>query len=914
MPMIPAMTAHVTRCALVFLAVISVASAADSVHADCTLWIHGGGIAGCGVLAHYNAPGPQTLTVTRDTTPSKNGDLPPITIVAVIDPTGHTVMVSDLTDHGAQDRVDLAIPKGPAGIWRFSVEGGRTKDRVSFIFPSTPSWGIRGEMALGAAPDANGREGWLWIPTGTTEALIEALGGGSGGGEVHLTDAAGGDLPGAPESGHPAGKRTLWRWKNLPIGTAIHLTSTSTALAFDGIPGLLCPDAAAAADLAGGTVTVAGRTVDGPLQARARAWMVKAVKTDLEPHLVFPSSVPPLRHPLADLQLYGAYGPLSGLRAVCATQILDPNSVNFGSLGDGGDDHSLNGPNRTPFDAIGLASAIAADPEVNPAHGNPALVKRATLMAFYHLAGMQGDDLLREGDLSGNGYPMTHAFFVYEGSIAGPLPLIQPYLDPEAAAIWRDGVIAIGDRLADHHGYQTNQWFHVVLALLDTYRATGEPRFKTWFERQLRQILERPAESKATFGQAAAGYFIEDGGPDGNYDAISGTCLITALHEYEALPDADRAVVKMMQESIARDLAFSSCHWLPQPDGVMVGPTAMVTRKTFSFANQGWPGTKLARDEFPLAAAQWLLTPLPAKGLGMANLFPHFVNDDEWARRALDEFVPIGDAKLTDAKRGVPSAWTSEAIRAAEAPVAKPAVIPCREAHGRWDLPGQFAWKQGALYGLTFYNAPVGLTPTEACRMGGAPSALWSAKTGAFLLSQHNPHFEDNSAVGNNGVADPDDCTFACVFGRVKGAWWATGHERGTFTDHDGTVTISGSALKGGDADNGAAVTWTYAIQDNRLDLTVVVAQPDLEAPVLNLPFLCEIPGATVTVAAPGSAVFHGGGDVAITWDGKVDATVTAPLTTGSKLATSYPVACLRIPLAAFAEGWTRTVSFSVMH
>ena len=202
----PADNAGRTQADAAAAAGLQVLTDADTaVHADCTLWTMGGGITGCGILAHYNAPGPQTITVTRDTTPAKNGDLPPITIITVVDPQGHTVAVSDITDQDAQSRIKLAIPKGIAGIWRFSVEGGHAKDHITFELPGTPSWGIRGEMALGCAPDETGREGWLWVPTGTTDCIIEAL----GGGEVHLADAAGTDLPGTPEPGRPAGKRTL---------------------------------------------------------------------------------------------------------------------------------------------------------------------------------------------------------------------------------------------------------------------------------------------------------------------------------------------------------------------------------------------------------------------------------------------------------------------------------------------------------------------------------------------------------------------------------------------------------------------------------------------------------------------------------------------------------------------------------
>jgi hypothetical protein len=881
------------------------AAATSPVQAEATIWRMGGGIGGCGMLARYGEPGPGTITVERRTAPARGEDTPPITLVVVVDPQGRTVASEELTDQTADDAsVTLTVPPGPAGIWRVSFEGGRAGDRVRFALPASPAWGVRGEMALGAVAGAP-RDGWLWLPPGTGDVLISAPDGGA-----TLTDAAGAVLPAVDEKTH-----FLWRWSHLPAGTAVRIAvaAGSRSVAIDGVPGLICPDAAAAADLRGGTVDVDGHLVEGPLQARARRWMLAAAKSDLDPHLVFPTEVPAdLANPIAVLQLYGAYGPLPGLRRACATQVLDPADDAFGSLGGGDGGKTMHNTDRSPFDALGLAAAVAADLPLNPAHANRALATRATLLAFYHLARLQGDDLIREKDLAANNlYPITHAFFIYEGSLAGPLPLLQPYLDPAAAAIWRDGLIDAADRMGDYRGYQTNQCWHVVLAHLEAYRATGEPRFRRWFERQTRTLLARRPSDPGTFGQHAAGYFLEDGGPDGNYDAISGTCLINAWRDYRALPDADPGLVLLMHDALARDLAFTACHWLPQPDGSVVGPTAMMTRKVFSFPGQGWPGTRLARDEFPLASAQWQLTTPPATGLGVAELMPHFVDDDAWARRALEKFVPKGDNYFPDSKRGINAPWTAEAIRVACLPATAAATIPCRADAGTWDLPGQVAWKRGPLYGLTFWGVPGATVPAANCRFGGAPSALWTPSTGAFLLAQHNAHFEDAGAIGNNGVAAPDDLTWTCVYGRRADAWWWSGRERATFawTKPDAAFRITGSA-----AAPAAPVTWDYELADGRLDLTVTAALVDLDAPVVSLPFLAQAADAAVTLDGAGNAHFTAwDGRVDIAWDGDQAATVSAPLTTGIPGVKSFPVKCLRIPLLRQGDAWGQHVRITVV-
>jgi hypothetical protein len=864
------------------------------------LWRMGGGIAGIGVLARYPAPGPGLVAVTRTTSPGPAGEVPPITFFKVVDPTGRTVAWRELDD--GVERASLTVPSGPAGIWRVSLQGGRNGDRIALALPGTPVWGVRGEMALApAAPDA-GLEGWLWIPAGTGEVLMEAIDGGG----IELSDAAGAPLPGVPE-----GARRLWRWSGLPVGSAVRIRAISgtRALAVDGMPGLLCPDAASAADLRGGTSEESGRTVMGPLQARARRWMVAAVQRDLDPRLVFPAQVPDaIAEPLAAVQLYGAYAPLSGLRAACMAQRTDPAGDAFGSLGGAGD-RTLNGPAFSTFDALGLAAAVAGGAELNPAHGNAVLVARAALIAFHHLARLQGDDLVREGDIARSGYPMTHAFFVYLGSLAGPYVLLRPYLDADADAVWRDGLIAVGDRLADHRGYQTNQMWHVALAHLTVHRATGEPRFRRWFERQVRELLDRPANSNGKFGQHPAGWFLEEYGPDGNYDAISGTCLVEAWRDYAALGDGDPVVLALLHAGIARNLAFSACHWLPQPGGGVVGPTAMMSRKVFSFADQGWPGTRLARSDFPLAAARWLLPAMPAEGLGVAGLMPHQVNSEAWARRVLGELVPLGDARYPTASRGIPAAWTHEAVRAARLPVAAPEAIPCRTGSGRWELPGQIAWKRDGLYGLVFWGAP-GSPPTAAtCRIGGAPSALWSEATGTVLLSQHNTRFE-GGPPGNNGVAGGDDLTHACIFGRFGSGLWWSGREVADLAWVGGheEFRIAGRAASA----PRAAVVWDYGFADGGLGITAAVELAGLEAPVLSLPLLMAVPGAEIVPDGPASVLYRAGtGTVGISWSGGVAATLTAPLATGIATVVSAPVRCLRIPMLRDGDSWSQRVRFA---
>jgi hypothetical protein len=875
-------------------------------HVDCLLWNQGGDVRGCGMLAAYPAPGPKKIVVVRTTSVPIKEDFAPITLIKVVDPDGHTVNAVDVSDATQNEQhVDLTVPSGKAGIWRVSVQGGRTGDHISFFLPPTAVWGIRGEMALGLETRTP-HNGWLWIPSGTSELLMEL----TAGGNVALFNQQGERLPPQQEV-----RRQVWRWNELPTNVAVRiaLDPQVKSLAIDGIPDLICPNAQSATLLHGDSQEVSGVLVEGPIQAQARRCMLACLQRDLAVHLEFNKALP--RDPallLPTLQLYGQYAPLSGLSYTCGLQSLNPQDSDFGAIRapDGGQKSTtLHGSVHSPFDAGNLAVALTSNLPNNPAFCDQALYNRAILLAFYHLVHLQGDDLIREGDLGINDYPMTHSFFVYEGALARAYLLLKDHIDAETARVWRDALIAVADRLGNYHGYETNQWWHVILGHLTVYRATGEIRYRRWFERLTNELLSGPSGAALKFGQHPAGYFLEEFGPDGLYDAISETLLVEAFHNYRSLPDADAKLVKRMEDAIARNLTFCSCHWMVQPDGSLIGPTAQNARKIPPFANQGWPGSQLARDIFPLATAKWLLPQAPPHGAGDASIFPYRANTMAWATAALSGLLASPAAKFTGpAYYQIQSAWTEAAIASAQRKVVPPCEIPCQKIKGVWDLPGQLACKIGRLYILTFYDI-TGAAPlaNTTCRMGGAPSAIWSAETGAALLSMHNSR-DEHDHLGSNAVQDINDLTHACIFAQSsKGLWWS-GREQATLqwiSPGRKACRISGSL-------GSSTVSWEYHFEEKGLDLIAEVVSPGLEQPMLNLPFIMQMPRAHLDLQGGSSARFiAGAGSLDLVWKANGSATVSQALPTGSHEWMTGSVRCLRIPLQRHGNDWSIRVHFT---
>jgi hypothetical protein len=864
----------------------------------------GGGVRGFGMLAEYPAgQTPAEIVVARRTTPPAPGKEPyaPIALARVFDPAGNLVAVEEFTDQTSPLEIRTLkptplsrspLPPPPpdaAAIWRVSFSGGRAGDIVELRLPPTDTWGVRGEMALGIIPDSPlPRPAWLWIPPSSVKLLIGIETGNTSGIELLLTEtetetdtdtnpnpndnnspSAAADAAAAlarpePDPLKRAGRLFL---PDLPPGLAGAVTRLNIppawtgAIVVEGAPGLLCPTPAAALRLRGGTVESHGVLTAGPLQARARDWMVKnAPKIDRNLSITFPSpdALPadlPASLPDPQLQalMFGKYGFANTLAHTIKLQNahLDPADPFLGSFRAGNPPHGtpdwtrfwmpVNGVNFPP---AALAAAVTFPSPLNAARHNEDLIRRATLGAFANLMSMQGDDILREGSLEKTRYPMTHSFFIYPPALAQAWHSLRDLIadaDPAADAIWRAGLVAVGDKLADYQGYQSNQWSHMILGHLETYLGTGEKRFLGYFERFATAFFDGTFGPNNKFGQHPAGYFLEEYGPDGNYDHLSAYCLVTAWYYYRELPEANPALVEKIRAGIEKNIRFSSFFWLPDPGpaGGIASPTAFNCRTTSGIAGLGYPGMIMARSDFPLGLARFNLTrpPAPGKGIGAASTFSYIANTDEWARAIIRDGLRRGPTGY-EAAGGT---WVPHIYKTYSQPVrVSPTPIPVEETGGAWTLPGLFAWNRSGLYGATFYDV-AGATRTLNGFAGGGPDALWTAPTGAFLLGTA-PGKPQSGPVVRIKDAQPqksaESLTFSCVYGTdTGGAFFHSGKERASI---DPRTVVEGRHydIKAKLDAPFASLAWTYDLPDDHtLKLSVSLsAQPAVREAYVNLP------------------------------------------------------------------------------
>lgn len=860
----------------------------------------GGGIRGFGVLARFAAPGPGQVWISRATRVPGREPYAPIALVRIIDPTGRTVAVHEASDQAdGAAAVLITVPPGPAGIWRVSCTGGRQGDHWQAALPPSPAWGIRGEMSL--AWEQAPVTAWLWVPPTARTLLVEQFDG--TGGALALRDEQGAELArcGTRER---HGTRQVALLEPAPAGSVVAIdlaAAPGAALLVDGAPGLLCPTAEAARDLAGGTVQAAGLTTAGPLQARAREWMAHQTPADLAVPAGACRPGDGAEDEPSEALLYGKYGPFTGIAGFIERQRLDARDPFCGTEivpkpGDGAWDAFVYGPLAAPFQANGLATLATLPAKRNPLHGNQAIIRRAVLAAFHHLSSLTGDDLARENPLwnRADSYPVIHSFFVYEGSIASPYALLAGHLDPEARAIWRDGVIAMGDRLADHQGYQTNQWAHVLLAHLQTYRATGEKRFLGYFTRMAAALIDGAWGPDSKFGQHPAGFYLEEYGCDGNYDNMDLAALARIWRLFRELPEADQALADRLRASIERNLRFRSLLWLPLAGGAgLATPTSFNSRRPESTLAHSNPlGEYLLADELPLAATRVRLIPEPVNGAGNAATFPYIATSPTWAKRLMER----PPEAVTPAWIGGDGAmWEARAKRGhARTAAVEPAAVPAAGPDGLWELPGLVAWKRAGLYGVVFHDV-AGATPKTPLKgiMGGGPTGLWQPATGPLVLSMATP-----------AKADPAAPLSSVVFGTTgAGAAWRSGGERSTLAwtepGREFTVTADPAGI-------GGALVWRYRLDADALRISVSLKSGGAASATVNLPLYAgagapaiETPAAdrVVCTSAAGRVEFATGG---------APATVSEAMPTATA---EIQVRCLRLPLPVDGTPVTITVS-----
>lgn len=832
-----------------------------------------GGVRGIGMLIEYPETGPEAVKVRWTTKKPDNEPYAPVTLVRVFSPQGDLAAWHEFSveSSGTFEKM-FPIPEGEGGIWRISFSGGRSGDLVEILAPESDIWGIRGEMVLGITQESP-RPGYVWIPPTTKGFIVAAESGRPRG--IRITDEEGQIFADEIEVDSPRGIGRL-ELKSPELNSVVRIevpNGFTGGLFFEGVPGLICPTPEAAERLQGGLVYSHGMWVGGPLQARARDWMVRQQDLIQRPDLKFPDvDLESLENPRIDALAFGKYGPIANLGGILEAQDrnLDPASPWYGS--NAPDGYRKNEPTWENFrysrrpgqtDASSIAAAVAFDSKVNPGYQNQELIRRATLSAFFQIASMQGDDLLRDSDLYSANHPIVLTFFIYPGALSQAYWELEDGLSPEVKAIWLQGMMAVGDKSADFTGYMSNQWAHMMRGHLDVYLATGEERFLGYFERMMTAYLEGAHGIDSNFGQHPAGYFLENGGPDGNYDRLSTFCLVSDYLDYSELPEANPEVVGLMHDGIENNMEFRKFFWLPQPSGRLHSPTSINCRTLGPLSGNGYPGDMMSYSEFPLGAARYDLVPESEQNkVGMAWTFSYLAKTDEQAVNVIEEGMRRGidEAPLGKAARGL---WLPHLVKAFSYPErVEAALLPFEEKGRVWSIPGLFAWNQNGIYGVVFYEVS-GSSRDLGMLAGGGPTVLWSPDVGSFLSSM-----QPTKPMPNRTVSKPSEFTFSCVYREDDdGSFSYNAQEPVVFTEDEGELAEFSSRVG-----VGSALNWNYETLPDGLEIRVSLEDSENSSEYwLNLPILVS-EGAKVSISEDQSSLSfqRNGGEVDFAWNGSV--------------------------------------------
>ena len=596
-----------------------------------------GDVKGFGMLAKYDLP-PQSFYIKREAV-SYSYPYYDEAIVRVFDPDGFLKARINIPDIDLFE-AEIPISDGKIGNWRISVSGGNNGDKVTLGIPDTDIWGIRGEMTLGMTENTL-HEGYMYMAKTTNyedrnlwhNNILPSgflFGEASGNAQISVSDINGNFICKTETNG----KRKNFMLDPINEGEIlkIKIDGNGGGVAFDGVPGLICPTKEAAEELKGGTVKVSnGFCFAGPLQASIYERMVELSETrNFDASLEWPTSIPENADLMKEVLFVGKYSPISDIELRFDNQIFDKNNPYFGQIiADDGTRWSSAG---------GLATAATQSGELNPAYQNEAVINRAVLNGLSEILYTQGDGIVRnKNTFQDSGYPFSGFFFLFNEHLSATYLMLKDYLDEKTDKLWREMMLDIGDKAAYVRCYQSNQWAFMIDGHLNIYLATGEERFLRYFKTQMKAFLDNDFGPSSKFGQHPAGYFLEEYGPDGNYQSLNLFVIVGCYNKYKQISTTDEMYQKL-KNGIEKALYFNRFYWLKQPDGSIYSPTHINGRTTSAMGTPSYPGDYMAKAEFPLGYTRWLMNEQRKENSGFGSSSQ--VNNEEWAIHVINSLLP----------------------------------------------------------------------------------------------------------------------------------------------------------------------------------------------------------------------------------------------------------------------------------
>lgn len=828
------------------------------------------GVTGFAVLARFEEGGPKEIYFSRTTEENTVVDSgmawDPTPIAKVLDPDGNLIAVYDFSHMktGTEKKI-ISVNCDKPGVYTMQVMNGRNDDYFEIGIKDCESWGIRGEKILGRSKSMP-KNGYIY--TQRTNQYVYV--GVSTATPINLLDLDGKVVGTSKAVSRPNSKHDLILENAVKPNTVYQLqfpdNFTGTVVT-DGFPGLICPTAEMAEDLKGGWFDEDGAVTQGPLQMRARKKAVEIAKEgNFNVVINRPAQVPTdIQNPMAEAQLFGAYGVISGIGSAMSKQVLDPESPYLGYVANLNETTPAHNYQACLYGCHvnyrGMAAALSIPLELNYAYGNQALANRVALAMLYFVVEMGEDYEDRQNSLKTHNDPMV-SMFDYDGFIEAYIEC-KNFFDAETRDILYEAVIAMGNKMLDYPGQGvTNQGLFHPLNNIRLYSMLGcDPKFEflhNAYKRQIPMLMRTDVYGENIGYHESYGYvdghFIENGF-DGQYEYMDREEWVENYLEYKNCKNRDPklfdAMTKLTEEMLDFELAFCA----PQPQGTTFYlSNAWTSRTTGTFGGGNNPGFEKLFHIFPSAALR--MNVLNTTSYTDSTVYPHKINNEEWAWNHINEFYPKYENYYDFNTSRTGREWPFSTFEAFNSDVKADYTgmeLPVYQDDGiKLETSEVLALKHKGIYMLHVYQNADQIISTNSWKkpysyVGGAPAFVWSENTGSVGLSMRKA----NSTV--KFVASDEELYLSAVYGTLDGVFFHTGREgqvgygnteanKLTWIEPGKKYSISGRV-----PDTGAIITWTYELTDTGVDMTVTASgvKPSDEL-WLNLPINAQEKNATV--------------------------------------------------------------------
>lgn len=819
------------------------------------------GVGGFSILADFAegvAPGEIYFARTTVVPGGREADLPftPSSVAMVINPAGEVVVAYDFSDipTGTVSH-KINITEAMDGVWQFKFTSGRTGDELEIGLDNARNWGIRGETILGVT-STTPKTSYIYVPDtvkdiyiGSTSTssypTLKSEGTGAFGSDETVLSTSNHMEVFMKRSGRISGTLDEGVYKlSLPSN------KTGYGIMVDIAPSLMCKTKAMAEALMGGWQKVENVWVQGSIQAAARRELLRVAR---EEDLTYTFTKPVydyrnvnyynnLKNPLLEQYLIrGGNSPISNLAEFVSAQETDPNSKYCGMIVSKKDsNHSwvnetIAGwedglfPSGYEFVSTAYGQIINMEgAELNAFVGHKGLINRTLLSILASLSQLSEDVMIKDSientsnpySESAGSYPYTHGEFYYSW-LTNPYYGVREHIEgTDTCRIIDDAMKVLTYKMSNIRGFQTNQWFFTVEGIASCYLATGDEIMKNMLDKHIEGILVGPHLNK---GQSSLGYFLENGGADGDYFDM-GRGMFYSIYEKLLHNDSGYRYLPQMKTVIDKTLEFDSLFRLTENNKVgnayadMPGTNAASSRKTVEFAPRktGHTTFEYLIDEFPLAKRRWEINYAKddTPSLSLAKYFD--VYDTFGSNQA------SGDENVFNALKGV--------MEAESAP------LPVEQEYGIWDKDGLIAVKHNGLYMNIFYAFPeIEEKLPDMSFLGGGISLLWGEGVEGVSASRKPNNYSRyiaDAAADEISARDYSDILSSCVFGKKSdGTIFATGKEIADLTWIEENKKFSIRGTTPDDID----VTYTYSLEDYGINMNIR-ATGDTSEKWINIP------------------------------------------------------------------------------